>query len=135
MWAILEFRVYIMPTPSRHWTCISLAQKCKSMCAEKKYRIYPLRVKIKREMSDDEWARYLVEGLPNTSAVLADRLLKELETPLGVFNATPERIKEIEGFGQKKSERIAQILRHKYKSMAEKCEKKEDETKTPDQPA
>ena len=122
LWAIHDFNINFMFSPSRYWTGISLAQKCKSMCAEKKYRIYPLRVKVKRDMSDDEWARYIVEGLPNTSGVLSDRLLRELKTPLNVFNASPEELSKIEGFGPKKIERIRQVLNREYHPKEKKKE-------------
>jgi len=115
LWKIcLKWNVKFMFSPSKYWTSISLAQLCKSLSAPKKYRIYPLRVKVKRILSDDEAARYLVEGLPNISAVLADKLLRHFKTPLKVFTASEEELTKIEGIGVKKAKEIIRILNHEY---------------------
>jgi Fanconi anemia group M protein len=126
LWSItLGWKVRLMFTPSPIWTGISIGQQCKTMSAEKKFRIYPLRVKVNRTMTEDEAARFIVEGLPNVSAVLADRLLQQFKTPRKVFTATNEELKQIEGLGPKKIERICQTLDHTY---VPKPKKKEAET-------
>lgn len=127
LWSItLGWKIRLMFTPSPIWTGISIGQQCKTMSAEKKFRIYPVRVKAKRAMTDDEAARFLVEGLPNVSAVLANRLLQQFRSPRKVFTATNEELEQIEGLGPKKIEKISQILDHTY--VPEPKKKKAEKT-------
>ena len=124
LWSIsLDWNMKFMFTPSWRWTVISLSQRCKQENEKKKFRIYPLRTKIKREMSDDEAARYLVEGLPGVSAILADRMLREFHTALNVFTATEEQLTRVGLLGPKKARRIREILNHRYNPEEKKDEK------------
>lgn len=54
--------------------------------------------------------RYMVEGLPNVGPKLAERLLDHFGTPIDVFSASAEELREVEGIGLKKSERIVEAL-------------------------
>jgi Fanconi anemia group M protein len=65
-------------------------------------------------MSDDERLRFLVEGLPHVSAVLARRLLEKFGTVREIVEATPEELASVEGIGRATAESIHRILRTQY---------------------
>ncbi|HWH08658.1 MAG TPA: DEAD/DEAH box helicase, partial [Candidatus Thermoplasmatota archaeon] len=75
----------------------------------------PLAVRAgKGPMSDDERLRYLVEGLPGVSAVLARRLLEEFGTVREIANAKVEDLRKVEGIGPATAEAIHRIVRTQY---------------------
>ena len=75
----------------------------------------PLAVRAaKGPMGDDERLRYLVEGLPGVSAVLARRLLEEFGTVREIANAKVEELRKVEGVGPATAEAIHRILRTQY---------------------
>lgn len=75
----------------------------------------PVSVRESRgAMSDDERLRYLVEGLPNVSAVLSRRLLERFGTVKAIADARVEDLMEVEGVGEKTAVAIHTILRTQY---------------------
>jgi len=64
--------------------------------------------------SEKELQEYVVSGLPNVSNRLAERLLKHFGTVREVFTADKEELMEVEGIGEKKSERISEIIQRDY---------------------
>ena len=68
----------------------------------------------KGAMSDDERLRYLVEGLPNVSAVLSRRLLERFGTVKAIADASVEDLMEVEGVGPQTATAIHAILRTQY---------------------
>lgn len=80
----------------------------------KKKREVCLRGK-KPGMSLHEWQRYIVEGLPNVSAVLAKRLLNHFGNVRGVMNASIQELQEVEGIGKKKAELINEVVEREWK--------------------
>ena len=81
----------------------------------------PLAVRAsKGPMSDDERLRYLVEGLPGVSAVLARRLLEEFGTVREIANAKVEDLRKVDGVGPATAEAIHRILRTQYMGRGSK---------------
>ncbi len=68
----------------------------------------------KTPKTERELQEYIVSGLPNISSKLAERLLESFETLRKVFDADKEELKEVEGIGDKKADRIVEILDKKY---------------------
>ena len=60
----------------------------------------------KPTMTKEERMRYIVEGLPEVSAVLARRLLDHFGSVHAIFNATVEELMQVRGIGKEKAERI-----------------------------
>lgn len=69
----------------------------------------------KKPLNLEEKQRYLVESLPNVSAVLARRLLKKFKSVKEVINAPRKKLTEIEGIGKIKSKEIKKVINSKYK--------------------
>lgn len=59
--------------------------------------------------------RFLVEGLPKVSAVLARRLLAHFGTVERVMTASAKELQEVEGIGKGKAEEMRAVLKHRYK--------------------
>lgn len=62
----------------------------------------------------DEAQRYLMEGLPGISAVLARRLLQRFGSPAGVFAASATDLAKVDGIGPGKADEIRRILETDY---------------------
>jgi ERCC4-related helicase/ERCC4-type nuclease len=58
--------------------------------------------------------RFLVQGLPNVSATLAQRLLSRFGSVKGIADADVEELMEVEGIGKVIAEGIHTVLRKKY---------------------
>jgi ERCC4-related helicase/ERCC4-type nuclease len=58
--------------------------------------------------------RFVVESLPNVSAVLADRLLERFGSVEAVFSATPDQLQQVEGIGAMKARRIREVIEGVY---------------------
>ncbi|MBN2517762.1 MAG: DEAD/DEAH box helicase family protein [Candidatus Altiarchaeota archaeon] len=68
----------------------------------------------KRAMSLAERQQFIVESLPNVSAVLAKRLLKHFKSVRNVFNALSKDLQEVDGIGPKKAREIKEVIRVEY---------------------
>ncbi|HEC82839.1 MAG TPA: hypothetical protein ENI53_03025 [Thermoplasmatales archaeon] len=79
----------------------------------KKKREVCLRGK-KPRMNLHEWQRFIVEGLPNVSAVLAKRLLNHFGNVRRVMNASIQELQEVEGIGKKKAELINEVVEREW---------------------
>ncbi|MEM0493599.1 MAG: DEAD/DEAH box helicase [Candidatus Thermoplasmatota archaeon] len=69
----------------------------------------------KTSMSTSENQRFIIEGLPNISAVLADRLLRHFGNIRSLANATIEDLCEIKGIGRTIASDIIKVLNEDYK--------------------
>ena len=67
-----------------------------------------------RAKSDKELQEFLVAGLPDVNTKLAERLLKEFGTVEDVFTASTDELKNVEGIGEKKAEKIHSIIKTSY---------------------
>jgi len=68
----------------------------------------------KKAMSLNEWQRFVVESLPNVSAILAKRLLEHFGSVEKVFNVGEEELQEVDGVGEGKATKIREIITAKY---------------------
>ncbi len=67
--------------------------------------------KDKISMSDMDTKKFVLEGLPNISGTLADRLLEHFGSLREVFNADEEELTKVKGIGAKTAKRIVDVLR------------------------
>jgi Fanconi anemia group M protein len=63
-----------------------------------------------------EHQRFVVEGLPGVSAVLAKRLLEHFGTVERVMCASEEELKQVHGIGREKAKAIRKILASTYET-------------------
>jgi Fanconi anemia group M protein len=56
-----------------------------------------------------------VQGLPNVSATLAQRLLERFGSVKGIADASVEELAGVDGIGRVIAERIHTVLRKKYR--------------------
>jgi len=68
----------------------------------------------KTQMSLKERQQYLIEGLPNVSAVLAKRLLKYFGSVRGISNASEEELIQVAGVGKGIATEIIKVLNSDY---------------------
>jgi ERCC4-related helicase/ERCC4-type nuclease len=74
----------------------------------------------KGSMSLPERQQFIVEGLPHVSGTLSQRLLSELGSVRGVFNATVEQLCGVKGVGRRTAEEIIRTLQSDYLAEAKK---------------
>ncbi|HVL49243.1 MAG TPA: DEAD/DEAH box helicase [Candidatus Thermoplasmatota archaeon] len=72
----------------------------------------------KTAMSDDERLRFIVEGLPNVSVVLARRLLEAFGTIEAIANAGVDDLARVQGIGRPTAEEIHRVLRAPFTGRA-----------------
>jgi len=68
----------------------------------------------KWSMSTPEQQQFIIEGLPNISAVLAKRLLQSFGSVKAIFNATEEELCEVHGIGKNIAAEIVKLLNDEY---------------------
>ncbi|MCJ7570526.1 MAG: DEAD/DEAH box helicase [Candidatus Thermoplasmatota archaeon] len=68
----------------------------------------------KTQMSLNERQQFLVEGLPNISAILARRLLLHFGSIRDIANATEEELQEVNGIGKNIASEIIRVLNSNY---------------------
>ena len=63
---------------------------------------------------DDGRQLFLVQGLPNVSATLAQRLLEHFGSVKGIADASPEQLMEVDGVGRVIAQGIHTVMRRKF---------------------
>jgi len=107
---LLKWGVPVLYSPNKVATVAWMIAKAKSM-VEGERRQYPLRFEKKpKEMADV--ARFVLEGVPGVSAVLAKRLLAELGSLRAVANASMEELMAVEGVGREKARKIWEVFNY-----------------------
>ncbi len=79
----------------------------------KKKKEVSLRGK-KPNMSIKEKQQFIIEGLPNVSAILAKRLLNHFGSVKNIINASLAELKRVEGIGEKKAKAIKEVIEAKW---------------------
>jgi len=64
--------------------------------------------------SEKDLQKFLVAGLPGINTKIAERLLEEFNTVQKIFTVSEDELKEVEGIGEKKAERIRELLKRGY---------------------
>ncbi|MBD3389158.1 MAG: DEAD/DEAH box helicase [Candidatus Altiarchaeales archaeon] len=109
----VDFDMPIIPTEDEEDTAQMLIALAKRE-QEDNRRIVALRGERKPELLKER-QRYIVESLPNVSAVLADRLLERFGSVEAVITAQEKKLMETEGIGSKKASDIRKVVKSKYK--------------------
>ncbi len=69
-----------------------------------------------KKLTLPECQRFIVEGLPGVSAVLAKRLLEHFKTAERVLCASEEELQQVHGIGKEKAKEIRRVLTAIYES-------------------
>ncbi len=109
--AILDYNISVIWTKSKRESANFLYMSAKREQFKDK-RNLSIRVR-KKPTSLEEEQKYLVAGLPYVNSVLAERMLRKFGPPRKIFNAKKEELMEIEKMGEKKAERILELLKTK----------------------
>jgi Fanconi anemia group M protein len=108
----VDFGVPIITTKNPHETADLLYVMAKREQRDEKR---PIAVRgEKTPMSLREKQQFIVEGLPNVSAVLAKRLLERFGSIKDIVNASEEELREVAGIGKGIASEIVEILNAKY---------------------
>ena len=68
----------------------------------------------KIQMSISERQQFIIEGLPNVSAVIAKRLLSHFGSIKGILNASEKELLEVKGVGKNIAKDITNIINTNY---------------------
>jgi len=68
----------------------------------------------KKPLTTKEQQEFIIESLPGIGPSLAKSLLKEFKTIKNIVNAHPDKIKNVEKMGPKKTEEIIRVLEEHY---------------------
>ena len=68
----------------------------------------------KTAMSIKEQQQFILEGLPNISSILANRLLSHFKSIKDIFNATEEELQEVNGIGKNIAIKIIEIINNEF---------------------
>ncbi len=110
----VDFGVRIIPSKDEEDTAFYLIALAKREQVENA-RPVALRGEKKPELMPEK-QRFVVESLPNVSAILAERLLKRFGSVEKVMKATVEELMQVEGIGEKKATQIRQVIESDYKA-------------------
>ncbi len=109
---IVDFGIPIIATKSAHETADLLY-----VMANREQKEGNKAVAIRGEkwsMSAHEQQQFIMEGLPNVSAVLAKRLLQNFGSVKAVVNASEEELCTVQGIGKNIAAEIVKILNSEY---------------------
>lgn len=109
---IVDFGVAIITTASAQETADLL-----NIMASREQKEGDRAVAVRGEkiaMSFHEQQRFIVEGLPHISAVLAERLLQHFGSIRAIVNATEEDLCAVPGIGKNIAAEIVKILNNEY---------------------
>ncbi len=103
-----DFRIPVMMTKNESET----ASFINALLSRKKKKKGPVSLrKDKESMSNIDTKRFILEGLPNISGTLADRLLEHFGSVQAVFNADEDELKKVKGIGAKTAKKIVDLIR------------------------
>jgi Fanconi anemia group M protein len=108
---ILDFNISIIWTKDKRDSANFICMAAKREQFKEK-RNLSIRVR-KKLVSLEEEQKFLISGLPYVNSVLAERLLEKFGTPKKIFNAKKEELMEINKLGERKAERILEVLKTK----------------------
>ncbi len=103
----VDFNIPVITSKDEEETASLL--KSMLMRKERKKGSYSLR-KDKTTFSDRDTKKFILEGLPNVSGTLADRLLEHFGSVRAVFEASEKELKEVKGIGKSTAEKILEII-------------------------
>ncbi|GAH99502.1 unnamed protein product [marine sediment metagenome] len=109
---VVEFNIPILPTRDEKETALIL------VAIARREQVGEAReVAIRGEpksLALPEQQRFVVEGLPGVSAVLAKRLLEHFGTVERVIAASEDELRQVRGIGREKAKKIKLVLNSRY---------------------
>jgi len=102
-----DFRIPVLFTKNEDETASLLSTMLKR--GKKKKKTSTVRKK-KKSMSTRDRKKYILEGLPSISGVLAERLLDHFGSVRDVFQADEEELQEVDGIGPSTAEKIISVI-------------------------
>lgn len=108
----VDYGISIMSTKNAMETADLLGVIAKREQKENK-RIAAVRGE-KHQMSLQERQQFLIEGLPNVSAVIAKRLLNHFGSIRAIINASEKELQEVDGVGKTIASEIVKLLNSNY---------------------
>jgi ERCC4-type nuclease len=110
---VTDFRIPIINTKNERETVkllISLARREQLGDKRSSYSARP----DKGKFSFQEQQQFIIEGLPNISSVMAQRLLTHFGSVGAIFNASVEELCKVKGVGKKTAEELRKVIDEKY---------------------
>ena len=104
-----EFRMPVLSTNDAEETVAAL----KALQRQEMERTDSGRA-IQTTLAGDDRQMFLVQGLPNVSATLAQRLLERFGSVKGIANAAPDQLMEVDGVGRVIAQGIHTVMRRKF---------------------
>lgn len=108
----IDFTIPIIPTRSPEDTA-AMINRIAVREAEKSPRKVQVRTD-RKPLVLEEQQLFIVESLPNIGPVNARKLLEEFGSVEGVFSATVDDLKKVEGIGDKIAKNIREVVESKY---------------------
>ena len=108
----VEFKIPILPTRDEKETALILAAIARREQVEEAREV-AIRGEPK-SLALPEQQRFVVEGLPGVSAVLAKRLLEHFGTVERVMAASEDKLRQVRGIGPEKAKKIKLVLSSRY---------------------
>lgn len=108
----VDYRIPVISTENEKETAKIIASIVKREQKEKESEI-PIRSE-RKALTLSELQRFVVEGLPGVSVVLAKRLLEHFESVEDVMKASKEELREVQGIGTEKAREIRRVLEAEY---------------------
>jgi len=108
----IDYSVPILWTPDSRGT----AEQIKRIAHREQFqKDRSLQIRVKQKCPDiNRQQEFIVAGLPNVSTTLSKRLLKEFRTVKKIFSTKEEKLKKVEGLGEKKAKSIWELLNKEY---------------------
>lgn len=109
----VDFGISVLPTQDEKETAAVLA-----IIARREQTEQAREVAVRGEakgLTLPEQQRFVVEGLPGVSAVLAERLLAHFDTVERVVAASEEELQQVRGIGKEKAKEIRRVLSVLYR--------------------
>lgn len=113
----VDYHVSMISTSDEKETAKIIASIVRREQKEEKSEV-PIRGE-RKSLTLSELQRFIVEGLPGISAVLAKRLLSYFGSVEEVMVASEEKLKEVHGIGEEKAREIRRVLNARYVSEDE----------------
>lgn len=113
----VDYSVPIIWTPDSRGT----AEQIKRIAhREQFHKDRSLQIRVKQKCPDtSRQQEFIVAGLPNVSTTLSRRLLREFKTVKRVFSIKEDRLRMVNGLGEKKARSIWELLNREYESEKE----------------
>lgn len=105
-----EYHVSVLSTSSIEETATMIASLSRQEEARSSGRGKPVQTTLDRASRQ----MFMVQGLPNVSATLAQRLLKRFGSVKGIADANVEELMKVEGIGRVIAEGIHTVLRQRF---------------------